>query len=121
MTRPSARPLLLSALFLVSVAAPASALFCGSKNCYELLGVPRTATKSEIRRAYRRISVEKHPDKRPGDEAAAAEFRAIGDAYGALKDDAKRAKYDDFLDSASQPRPRSLLLDPTQRMDRIVC
>lgn len=88
-----------SLLVLVTIVSSASALFCGSANCYELLGVQRTATKSEIRRAYRRLSVEKHPDKRPGDEVAAAEFRAIGDAYTALKDDGKRAKYDDFLDN----------------------
>jgi DnaJ homolog subfamily C member 25 len=87
------------ALLAVALLSSASALFCGSQNCYELLGVGRAATKSEIRRAYRRLSVENHPDKRPGDEAAAAEFRAIGDAYTALKDDGKRAKYDDFLDN----------------------
>lgn len=87
------------ALLAVTVFSPVCALFCGSKNCYELLGVQRSATKSEIRRAYRRLSVEKHPDKRPGDEAAAEEFRAIGDAYTALKDDGKRAKYNDFLDN----------------------
>lgn len=86
-------------LLVVVLAGPASALFCGSDNCYEVLGVKREATKSEIRRAYRRLSVEKHPDKRPGDAKVAEEFRLIGDAYTALKDDAKRAKYNDFLDN----------------------
>lgn len=90
---------LASVLLVAIVFSSASALFCGSDNCYELLGVQRSATKSEIRRAYRRLSVEKHPDKRPGNEAAAEEFRLIGDAYTALKDDGKRAKYDDFLDN----------------------
>lgn len=79
-----------------------SALFCGDDNCFELLGVKRDATKSEIRRAYRRLSQEKHPDKRPGDEKALEEFRKIGAAYEALTDDAKRAKYEDFLDNPTK-------------------
>lgn len=77
----------------------ASALFCGDDNCFELLGIQRNATKAEVRRAYRRLSVEKHPDKRPGDEKALEEFRKIGNAYETLTDNAKRAKYEDFLDN----------------------
>jgi DnaJ homolog subfamily C member 25 len=97
MARPANLPLLTAVALVIAVAIPVNALFCGSANCYELLGVKKDATKSEIRRAYRRLSVEKHPDKRPGDAAAAEEFRLIGNAYSALKDDTKRAKYDDFL------------------------
>lgn len=86
-------------LLMALVHSSASALFCGDDNCFELLGVKRNATKAEIRRAYRRISSEKHPDKRPGDNAALEEFRRIGNAYETLTDDAKREKYEDFLDN----------------------
>ena len=79
-----------------------SALFCGKDNCYELLGVKRSATKAEIRRAYRKLSTEKHPDKRKGEEGALEEFRKIGSAYEALTDDGKRAKYNDFLDNPTK-------------------
>lgn len=86
-------------LCLTVFAIQASALFCGDDDCFALLGVTRNATKSEIRRAYRRLSSEKHPDKKPGDEQALDEFRKIGTAYETLTDDAKRAKYEDFLDN----------------------
>jgi hypothetical protein len=98
-SRSSSFALVASILVVVVVVSPCTALFCGHKNCYELLNVQRNASKSDIRRAYRRLSVEKHPDKRPGDEKAAEEFRLLGNAYSALKDDGKRAKYDDFLDN----------------------
>jgi DnaJ homolog subfamily C member 25 len=97
MARVSCLHLLAAVFLLLAIAAPVSSLYCGSANCYDLLNIKSNATKSEVRRAYRRLSVEKHPDKRPGDEAAAEEFRLIGNAYTALKDDMKRAKYDDFL------------------------
>lgn len=91
--------LCISIALFCAVLGPASALFCGTDNCYELLGLKRDATKADIRRAYRRLSLEKHPDKHPGNEKIAEEFRRIADAYTALKDDAKRAQYDDFLDN----------------------
>jgi hypothetical protein len=98
-TRSSSLSVLVACFLAIVIVSPCAALFCGHKNCYELLNVQRNASKSDIRRAYRRLSVEKHPDKRPGDEKAAEEFRLLGNAYSALKDDGKRAKYDDFLDN----------------------
>ncbi|CAN8062363.1 unnamed protein product [Agarophyton chilense] len=92
----------LALLSLVVLLSGASALFCGRDNCYELLRVPRNASKSDVRRAYRRVSADLHPDKNPGDEAAAARFRSVSAAYEALLDDAKRAKYDDFLDNPTK-------------------
>lgn len=86
-------------VLLALAAGTASALFCGDDNCFELLGIKRNSTKAEVRRAYRRLSSEKHPDKRPGVEGAVEEFRKIGTAYETLTDDGKRAKYEDFLDN----------------------
>lgn len=78
---------------------PALSLFCGQGNCYEILNVPRNSTKAEIRRSYRQLSAENHPDSFPNDEKKKEKFQKIVDAYEALKDDKKRAQYDDFLDN----------------------
>lgn len=86
-------------VLLLALVGPSLALFCGQDNCYDLLGVKRNVTKTEIRRVFRRLSSELHPDKRPDDAKAAERFRKIGTAYETLTDDAKRAKYDDFLDN----------------------
>lgn len=95
---PLSRSLVFTILVLATCMSSANAMFCGEHNCFELLGLKRTATKAEIRRAYRQISVEKHPDKRPGDKKAAEEFRFISAAYETLTSSEKRAKYEDFLD-----------------------
>ncbi len=64
------------------------------RNPYEVLGIGTGATGADITRAYRRLARAVHPDSRPGDPAAAAEFRAVSDAYGLLSDPARRAAYD---------------------------
>lgn len=61
---------------------------------YRVLGVGTDATGAEITRAYRRLARAVHPDSRPGDPAAAAEFQAVADAYGLLSDSARRAAWD---------------------------
>jgi curved DNA-binding protein CbpA len=64
------------------------------RNPYDVLGIGTGATGADITRAYRRLAREVHPDSRPGDPAAAAEFQAVSDAYGLLSDPARRAAYD---------------------------
>ncbi len=64
------------------------------RNPYEVLGIGTGATGADITRAYRRLARAVHPDSRPGDPAAAAEFQAVSDAYGLLSDPARRAAYD---------------------------
>ena len=59
-------------------------------NFYELLEVPRQATKSDIKKAYRALSKKYHPDKNPGDEEAAEHFKKINRAYEVLSDDDRR-------------------------------
>lgn len=63
---------------------------------YRTLGVPRTATQAEIKKAFRKLARESHPDKHPGDKSAEKRFKAINEANAVLSDPAKRAKYDQF-------------------------
>ena len=63
---------------------------------YRTLGVPRTATAAEIKKAFRKLARDSHPDKHPGDKAAEQRFKAINEANAVLSDAGKRAKYDQF-------------------------
>ena len=61
---------------------------------YEILGVGREASREEIRKAFRRLARETHPDANPGDTHAEERFREIAQAYEVLSDPTKRASYD---------------------------
>ncbi|MEZ5708672.1 MAG: molecular chaperone DnaJ [Blastomonas sp.] len=63
---------------------------------YELLGVSRTADDREIKSAYRKLAMQYHPDRNPGDAEAEARFKSISQAYDCLKDPQKRAAYDRY-------------------------
>jgi len=69
---------------------------------YELLEVERTADDKTLKSAYRRLAMQWHPDRNPGDTAAEARFKAINEAYDCLKDPQKRAAYDRFGKAAFQ-------------------
>ena len=64
------------------------------KDYYEILGVARDASQDEIKKAFRRLARESHPDANPGDATAEERFRAVAEAYEVLSDDQKRARYD---------------------------
>lgn len=64
------------------------------RDYYEILGVSRTATAEELKRAYRKLAVKYHPDKNPDDPTAEERFKELGEAYDVLMDDNKRAAYD---------------------------
>lgn len=64
------------------------------KDYYKTLGVDRKASTDDIRSAYRKLAMQYHPDKNPGDKKAEDKFKEINEAYQVLSDDSKRAKYD---------------------------
>jgi curved DNA-binding protein len=63
---------------------------------YKTLGVPKTASQAEIKKAYRKLAREWHPDRRPGDKEAERRFKELNEANAVLSDPAKRQKYDQF-------------------------
>ena len=65
---------------------------------YDILGVAKTATAEEIKKAYRKLALLKHPDKNPDDEKAAENFQQLSKAYQILGDPKKRERYDRFGD-----------------------
>ena len=66
------------------------------RDYYEVLGVSKTATADEIKKAYRKLAIKYHPDKNPGDKAAEDKFKEAAEAYEVLSNDEKRQKYDQF-------------------------
>lgn len=66
------------------------------RDYYEILGVQRTASDEEIKRAHRKLARQYHPDRNPGDKQAEASFKEVQEAYDVLSDKQKRAQFDRF-------------------------
>ena len=66
------------------------------RDYYEVLGVEKTATPDEIKKAYRKKAIQYHPDKNPGDKEAEEKFKEAAEAYEVLSDPQKRARYDQY-------------------------
>ena len=83
------------------------------KDYYKILGLPSTATKKEIKKAFRQLARKYHPDLHPGDKAAAEQFKRINEACQVLSDDSKRARYD--LDRKQQGQQTQQCRQHTQQ------
>ena len=66
------------------------------RDYYEILGVSRSASGDEIKKAYRKLALKYHPDRNQGDDDAVAKFKEASEAFDVLGDDQKRARYDRF-------------------------
>jgi curved DNA-binding protein len=69
-----------------------------------MLGVPKTASEEDIKKAYRKLALKFHPDRNPGDKAAEEHFKGINEAYAVLSDKEKRKEYDTYGMSGFQQR-----------------
>lgn len=73
------------------------------RDYYEVMGVPKNASEDEIKKAYRKLAKQYHPDLNPGDKAAEAKFKELNEAYEVLSDSDKKARYDQFGHAGVDP------------------
>ena len=73
------------------------------RDYYEVLGLSKGATDEEIKKAYRRLAKQYHPDMNPGDKVAESKFKEVNEAYDVLGDPDKKAKYDQYGHAAFDP------------------
>ena len=66
-----------------------------TKDFYKTLGVAKDASAADVKKAYRKLARENHPDSKPGDKAAEERFKAVAEAYDVVGDEDKRKQYDD--------------------------
>ena len=64
---------------------------------YEVLGVARSASEDDIKKAYRKLARQFHPDRNPGDKQAETKFKEVQEAYDLVSDKEKRAQYDQLI------------------------
>ena len=74
-----------------------------NKDFYETLGVARSASDDEIKKAYRKLAMKYHPDRNPGDKAAEEKFKEVQYAYAILSDREKKTAYDQYGHAGVDP------------------
>ena len=74
-----------------------------SKDYYNILGVDRNASEEQIKKAYRKMAMQFHPDKNPGNASAEAKFKEAAEAYDVLSDANKKSNYDRFGSADGNP------------------
>ena len=67
-----------------------------ARDYYDILGLSKSASESEIKSSYRKLAMKYHPDRNPGDKKAEEKFKEISESYEILKDPQKKAAYDQF-------------------------
>mgnify|MGYP003405072992 CR=1 FL=1 len=82
------------------------------RDYYELLGVGRTATPEDLKKAYRQLAIRLHPDKNPDNAEAEEEFKRVSEAYAVLSDPDKRRRYDQLGHAAFDPARGGTGFDP---------
>ena len=78
--------------------------YTNMKNYYQILGIEPKATEDDIRRAYRRMALQYHPDRNPGDPKSEDRFKEVNEAYGVLIDQDKRRDFDLWRDRSENIR-----------------
>ena len=73
------------------------------RDYYEVLGVQKSATKDEIKKGYRKLAIQYHPDKNPGNKEAEDKFKEATEAYEVLSDAGKKQKYDTYGHAGVDP------------------
>ena len=86
------------------------------RDYYEVLGVPKTASESDIKSAYRRLALKHHPDRNPDDKAAEEQFKEAAKAYAVLADPEQRGTYDRFGHAAGD----TILLETVQMLGSVI-
>ena len=70
------------------------------RDCYDVLGIPKGASKDDIKKAYRKLALKYHPDKTKGDKASEDKIKEASEAYHILSDEKRKANYDQFVRAA---------------------